>query len=367
MTLSLDAIKIRQKDHDIYVSAVRASDLLNNYRVGWWSRNDQSGYQRPLRQSRLREIQSYLTKDIGTFPTSVLANVRGKINVKPIKRIDAKRELCEVTIPDSSLPLWIIDGQHRVEGLKAAIENDSGFGDFPIIVSLFTLNDTYDEMLQFHIVNSRAKSVPTDLAQRHIFRMASKIGLAEVMAREGERDALGAAAIAVVDRLMKDENSPWYERIQLPDEPRKQPGEVIRQRPLSDSIHYILKEKHVLQRDPDKLAKLLGDYWTALKEIFPIAFENPEEYTIQKTTGAYSLHMVFSEVYDKCEEAGAINKDKMKLVLKEMFKKTSERLGAEINDQFWSKTIDEGHHLAQSTSQKMIKALAQYFREALWE
>jgi len=367
MTLSLDAIKIRQKDYDIYVSAIKASDLLSNYQVAWWNRDDQSGYQRPLNESRLREIQSYLIKDIGTFPTSVLANVRGNINVKMIKKMDGKRELCEVSIPDSSLPLWIIDGQHRVEGLKAAIENNSDLGNFPIIVSLFTLKDTYDEMMQFHIVNSRAKSVPTDLAQRHIFRMVSRINLPEVMAREGERDALGAVAVAVVDRLMKDKNSPWHERIQLPDEPRKQRGEVIRQRPLSDSIHYILKEKHTLQKDLDKLATLLGDYWAALKEIFPIAFENPEDYTIQKTTGTYALHMVFPEVYDKCEEAGAIDKDNMKAVLKQMFKKTSERLGTEINDRFWSKTIDEGHYLAQSTSMKMIKALAQYFREALWE
>jgi len=56
-------------------------------------------------------------------------------------------------IPDDSLPLWVIDGQHGVEGLKTAIDEDKSFRDYPVVMAMFAFNDTYDEMMPFHIVN----------------------------------------------------------------------------------------------------------------------------------------------------------------------------------------------------------------------
>lgn len=367
MGLTQTAFRIRQKDTNIYVTTMRASELLKNYTIEWWRRDNPDGYQRPLRDSRIRQIKHFLSKESGTFPTSVLANVRGDIQVKTLKNLDGGMELCEITVPDESLPLEIIDGQHRVEGLKSMVEKDKKFEGYPVIVSLFTFHDKYDEMLQFHIVNSRAKRVPTDLAQRHIFQMASTIGLPEIMMREGERKAFGAYVIPVVDALNKDPKSVWHKKVQLPDQPRKETGQVIRQRPLADSIHYIVKNKTALRRDLDKLTKHLKDYWSALSKIFPIAFSDPANYTIQATTGTYSLHMVFPDVYEECEKLGDLSEDGMEKVLKDMFEKTGEMLRVQVNDDFWSKEIGTGHFLAQATSMKMIKALAEYFREALWE
>jgi len=365
MPLNMPAIKVEQRDIDIYVTAMRAQDLLENCRISWWKRDEPNGYQRPLKDSRIREIKHYLLKEIGTFPTSVLANVRGELQAKTTKKLGENCELCEISIPEKSL--WVIDGQHRVEGLRAAKDEENRFEDYPLIVSLFTLPDPYDEMLQFHIVNSRAKSVPTDLAQRHIFQMARKIGLPEVMVREGEREAYGAYVIPIVDKLLKESGSPWHGKIQLADEPRKKREHVIKQRPLADSIHFIIKERPALMKDLDKLTKLLKEYWNALADIFPTAFADPRNYTIQATPGVYSLHMVFPEVYSECEKAGDTSKGGMKKILERMFENASKGLGAEINDAFWSKEIGVGNFLAQATSQKMIKALAQYFREALWE
>jgi DNA sulfur modification protein DndB len=365
--LTAPAIKIRQKDIDIYLTTFKAKDLLENYSISWWKRDKKDGYQRPLRDSRIAQIKSFLTKDTGTFPTSVLANVRGDIQYNSIKKFDGNKEIGEITISDESLPLWVIDGQHRVEGLKAAIEDDIRFAKYPVIVSLFTLPDIYNEMTQFHIVNSRAKSVPTDLAQRHLYQMASKMGLPNVIIREGTRSALAAYVIPVVDKLANDQDSPWYQKIQLPDQARKKKGQVIKQRPLADSIQFIVKEKVGLRRDLDKLAKMLKDYWSAISKIFPVAFSDPANYTLQATPGTYSLHMIFPEVYDMCNEANDLSEESMRKVLTKMFEKTSEKLGAEINDDFWNKEVGIGNFLAQSTTQKMIRALAQYFREALWK
>lgn len=108
---------------------------------------DEKGYQRPLKDSRITQIERYLSKDIGTFPTSILANVRGKIECET-RSLDGGHEVCELTIPDKALPLWVIDGQRRMQGLKAAIEKDPKLRNYPLIVSLFTLPEIYEEMLQ---------------------------------------------------------------------------------------------------------------------------------------------------------------------------------------------------------------------------
>jgi len=367
MSLTLQAIKIRQKDKDIYLTAIRAGDLLKRYDISWWKRESDEGYQRPLKEARVNEIKNYLKKDLGTFPTSILANVRGKIEVKSLKLLDNYGDLCEITIPDESLPIEVIDGQHRVQGLRAAVEEDENFANYPLIVSLFTLPNKYDEMLQFHIVNSRAKNVPTDLAQRHLYQMSRKIGLPMLMLKEGERSAIGAYVTPVVDKLMTDPKSVWYQRVQLPDQASKDEGQIIRQRPLADSIYYIIKEKNTLMKDLDKLTELLKDYWNALAEIFPQAFSDPEHYTIQRTPGVYSLHMVFPEIYNECEKANDFSKEHMKGVLERMFDNAGHELGDNIDDDFWSTDIYVGNNLAQSTSMKLMRALAQYFREAVWQ
>lgn len=365
MPIKAPAFKIRQKNIDIYVTSLKAKDLVDNSAISWWKREDKDGYQRPLSETRINQIKQYLLKDTATFPTSILANARGEIAFETVKTVDGGEVLCEITIPDSALPLWIIDGQHRIEGLKAAIAEDEKMARYPVIVSLFTLPKKYDEMFQFHIVNSRAKSVPTDLAQRHLFQMAGELGLPQLIEREGTKNALAAFVIPVIDNLATDPQSPWYQKIIMPDQPKKLKGQLIRQRPFADSVQSIVKERSTLRRDLTQLTSLLIDYWTALSELFPIAFSEPENYTIQGTPGLYSLHYVFPDVYDICAETGDLSKAALKGVLRKMFDNTSKILSVEVNDDFWNKTMGVGHVLAQSTSQKTMTALAEYFREAL--
>jgi len=112
---------------------------------------------------------------------------------------------------------------------------------------------------------------------------------------------LTAEAIPVVDIIRNDPRSPWYNKVQLPGE--KQANHIIKQRPLADSMTYILKSRPSFRRkSPKELTNDIINYWNALNEIFPEAFEEPKEFTIQKTPGAYLLHMIYSHVYDLCEQ-----------------------------------------------------------------
>ena len=43
------------------------------------------------------------------------------------------------------------------------------------------------------------------------------------------------------------------------------------------------------------MADILIAYWKAIKSVVPEAFENPDNYVIQKTPGLFALHMVLRD------------------------------------------------------------------------
>jgi len=348
----------------MYITTMKAVDLLASYRTDRWGEDNPKGYQRALVPIRVRKAMTYLLKEEGVFPTSILVNVRGKIEFKPKQRIDNFAEFGELVISPESLPFSIVDGQHRLEGLKEAREEDPKFEDYPIPVTIVNLPDVYTEMRQFYIINTRQKGVPTDLVQRHLYEMSEKMGKPTLLLLEGQKAVLTAEAIPVVDLLRADSRSPWYNRIQLPGE-KKQANHIIKQRPLADSIAYILKSRPSFRRkSPKELTDDLTNYWNALKQIFPEAFEDPKDFTVQKTPGVYSLHMIYSYVYDLCEQAGDCSQRKMKDILSKMFKNVATAIPVDqLDSAFWHKK--EGHPLAIATSQKTIRALAEYFTQAL--
>ncbi len=360
----INAFRIYQRGLPIYITTMKAADLLASYKIDRWSEDNPKGYQRALVPIRVRKAMNYLLKEEGVFPTSILVNVRGKIEFRPKMKIENFAEFGELIISPESLPFSVVDGQHRLEGLKAAREEDPKFDDYPLPITIVNLPNVYDEMRQFYIINTRQKGVPTDLVQRHLYEMSEKMGKPKLLMLEGEKAVLTAEAIPIVDIIRSDSRSVWYNKVQLPGE-KKQPHYIIKQRPLADSITYILKSRPSFRRmNPKELADNLITYWNALKEIFPEAFENPKEYTIQRTPGAYSLHMIYPHIYELCEQANDFSERKIKQILEKMFQNVAEAIPVDqLESSFWHRK--EGHPLAIATSMKTIKALAEYFTQAL--
>lgn len=360
----LNAFKIQQRGLPMYITTMKAGDLLASYKIDRWGEDNPKGYQRALVPIRVRKAMNYLLKEEGVFPTSILVNVRGKLEFRPKRTIEGFAEFGELVISPESLPFSVVDGQHRLEGLKEAREEDPKFDDYPVPVVIVNLPNIYEEMRQFYIINTRQKGVPTDLVQRHLYEMSEKMGKPKLLMLEGEKAVLTAEAIPIVDVIRNDSRSPWYNKVQLPGE-KKQPNHIIKQRPFADSITYILKSSHKFRRmDPKQLADNLTNYWNALKEIFPEAFEDPKEFTIQRTPGTYSLHMIYPHIYDLCEQAGDFSQRKIKQILEKMFQNVAEAIPVDqLDSAFWHRK--EGHPLAIATSMKTIKALAEYFTQAL--
>jgi len=367
--MQLQVLKIRQKNINFFVTAIKASELLHFISVDYWREDNPGGYQRPITQRRLMKAVKYLLYEDGIFPTSILVNVRGKVDFRPACSLDGFGELGVLTIPEESLPLWIIDGQHRVYAIFLAMKEDPQFEDFAIPVSILTFDNRYQEMKQFYIVNNRQKAVSTGLAQQHLRQMISKEGIDEVLSHEIRKKVIAAEVLPIVDILRTEESSPWYGKVWMPSSATKSKNWIISQTSLADSLGMMMrkfteKECNEIKKDIKTYALHLINYWNALKEIFPEAFESPQDYTIQKTIGCYAFHLIFPEIYRLCKKRNDLSKEEMKSILNEMFEAFKNSIGLEkMDSKFWNKWV--GNNMATGGGMKMIKKLADLFLEAM--
>jgi len=360
----LKAFFIRQRggrsQFDIYVSTMPASQLIERSAIDRWTPENPEGYQRLPNERRLSwgrgSVVRYLVREFGCFPTSVLLNIRGELSFE--EEIDLGWcILGELTIDDDA-KLWLIDGQHRVEALKRAVERNADFEEYPVIVSLLRLPKRFDELMLFYIVNRRQRSVPTDLAYRHLQRMLWEKGAEWLYELEGRRGVHLGLATEVVDYLIEDPKSPWCGRVRRVGEDKLE-EHIIHDKPLIRSVVEVLKERVFEGMPIRELADLLIDYWNAVANVYPQAFEKADTYTLLATPGIFSLHMLFPSVYARCAKSGVINEERMNQILVGLLEESPDHPHPDFRSpltlDFWSK--EHGPAIAISTSLQTIKRL----------
>ncbi len=201
---------------------------------------------------------------------------------------------------DYAEKLQVVDGQHRIEGLRYAIreKEELYLKDFPIPFVIMEAPDRIVEMNQFRTINGTAKSVRTDLVNSILTAIAASQGDSYISAKDKWR----VVVTRVIDRLDKDEDSPWHKLVLMPDEagsPKSNDGKVVRAtsfmtslKPVYDWLEYFnfLRDADDLSSKADTVYDVLAPYWSAIQTVVPAAFEKPNDYVIQKTPGLFSLH-----------------------------------------------------------------------------
>ena len=144
--LRLNVFKLTQSGNrgiaDIYVTVLRAGDLVHKCRIDRRTPSNTGGYQRLPSERRLSMIRGsavrYLVRELGYFPTSILLNIRGDVDFIEDKPLGCFSFGLLDTQGDE---FWVIDGQHRIEALKRAIARNRDFEDYPVIASVLRLPD----------------------------------------------------------------------------------------------------------------------------------------------------------------------------------------------------------------------------------
>lgn len=324
--MDVEAFRITQRGgaegFEIYVSTLRARDLIDRCAFDRWGPENRLGYQRLPSANRLGDKRGgalrYLIREIGCFPTSILLNVRGEIGFNP-EGEDGVSTRGRLDLGEEKL--WVIDGQHRVEALRLAIERNADFEDYPVIVSIMRKPERFDELLLFYIVNRRQRGISTDLANRHLQRMLWERGSGWLYDFEGPRAVRVGLGSEVVDELYSNPESPWRGRIRRVGEP-SEPGQITTDRVLAVAVAEALKEKTFVGVPVRDFASGLALYWSELFKIYPEAFSEPTGYVVVSPLGIRAFTLLFAHVYALSKERGPVTGETMAAILSGLTKET---------------------------------------------
>ena len=150
----------------LVTTVIKVKDLVGNYAVDVFDHEKgraggKGGYQRKANQSRIKKLSKLLAESKVTIPTAILGNIR-----KPVEKL-IKFDSSGRSLVNLSSPIMIIDGQHRVASFAEVYNNpdlygidQKKFGEIKLFLSLLWNASLQEEINQFYVVNSNAKSIP---------------------------------------------------------------------------------------------------------------------------------------------------------------------------------------------------------------
>jgi DGQHR domain-containing protein len=271
----------------------------------------QQGYQRSLEMNRVHNFRKYITSPHALSPTAILLNDRGgAVIFKEETSIgNIGFGYLEVNV---GIPLYECDGQHRDAGYVEAI----AFGlpeDFPILVNITTGLSKALEMKQFGTINDEQKGVKTNLLI-DLMTLQDPKGQGEnnqpIKPKEFRKIACNQAA----SRCNSSKSSPWFGVLRGTNEKRPTKKEIdanpslISSRLLGlDSFRESLEPVyshlqnyygglHDADQMGEKIANVVINFWSAIRQLMPAAFEDPTKFVLPKSTGCYTLHKVLPDL-----------------------------------------------------------------------
>jgi DGQHR domain-containing protein len=272
MKIIRPAAIVKQGQLTLYTTSLKVSDLLipNFYSVETLDPNeDNKGYQRLLNTARAKKLSDYIvsgqdTKD-AFLPTSIFMATNKNIAFKP------ETNSIEIDVREIG-PFSIVDGQHRVEGLKMAADKDPRVLNFEVPVNIAINLSSIAQMCHFLIVNTTQRSVEKGVEQRIYSRLTQALEVEDIpnlpkwisrAIEKGEDDL----ALKFVDFLNREPQSPWYNKIEMANQINKEAS--VNQKSFVQSIkkHVLVANNPISIKNQDIQHKIFVNYWKAITNI----------------------------------------------------------------------------------------------------
>ena len=282
--MEINAIKVKQGEVTFFVGSVEASILIKNCVVDELNETNPNGYQRRPKKNRYIEFAKFMKT--GFSPPSIIVNIRDTENILFEDNL--------LKLPDD-IKLWLVDGQHRVFGLKYLSSiNFEIIKSLQFPVTLTYFKDSLEEAKQFKIINTARIQVKTDLADRILSNISIQEGNKKMSEFTWTKDFdWKSRALNVIDALSSNPESVWFEKIKFPNQKNK--NFSITQGGFTDSLKILLKDGYFLSEKPANIANIINVYWNAIRDVNPTLFINTES-AIQKNLGVFPLHSVLQVI-----------------------------------------------------------------------
>lgn len=341
------AIKLQQGKRVLFLSSFFVKDFLveNFYRVDRLDIQAGEGIQRLLNESRARrfgeDINDADEANEAFLPTSIFLATEGKIDYDEISR--------ELLLSDESnvLPFDVVDGQHRIEGLKHAAGVNKRILDFPVSVVIAHELNNANRMLQFLTVNSKQEPVSSGVVQAITARFTRMLELEPLpylppWHRRKVEGGGDSNALDLVKALGSEEGSPWYNRVHFVDSPR-QPSYTMKQAAFVNHIkRVILARGHPLAVvDFRKRKDILKNYWNAVLSVCGRGVEDRDEFAgssaILKTISLEFFNMLLAPIYNVLARDRSYTKEDFEKILLVAAENLEGEARAILTSEFWEK------------------------------
>jgi DGQHR domain-containing protein len=361
--IHIPAARVHQGELVLYATALKVGVLVseNFYNVETLdpADPDDKGYQRLLNIARAKRLADYIIKGQDNqdafLPTSVF--------LATDKSIPYNEQDHTIAFDTAEVgPFSVVDGQHRLEGLKMAAQKDDRVLNFEIPVNIAITLLPIAQMCHFLIVNTTQKSVDKSVEQRIIARLTDALDVEDLptlpkwILRTVEKGEV-ERAIKYVDYLNETEDSPWFRKIKMAN---AEPGNgTINQRSFVKSIvKYVLTANNPISiiKDFDKEKRIFLNYWKAIKS----NLDDGDSETLYKYGGVELFCRFSIPFFMKLQDRGSYTVSTMDNLLKECLENV-EGDYAGVGHPDWWKTGGQAGRLNAGAlgvvCQEMTKAL----------
>jgi len=363
-TLRIAAALVRQGELALYATSIKVRDLVapGFYNVETLDPDDTNdkGYQRLLNKARAKKLADYIVKGQDSrdafLPTSVFLATHKTIP------FDSTTNTIEIDISAVG-PFSVVDGQHRLEGLKMAAEKDDRVLDFDVPVNIAIDLNKIAQMCHFLIVNTTQKSVDKSVEQRIIARLSAALDVEDLPSlpkwifntvEKGEVDR----ALKYVDYLNETEGSPWLGMIKMANSASDEA--TVNQRSFVKAIvKYVLTANNPIAtiiKDLDKERKIFLNYWKAIAAIL----DDGNAAVLYKYNGVELFCKFSIPFFIKLQDKNSFTVSTMESLLRSCFENVEGDYAGVGHPEWWAKGGKSSFLNAGAinvVSQEMAKAL----------
>jgi len=225
-------------------------DLINISYVAQRGISDEQGaVQRILNKNRINSISNYLLNG-GYFPTNII------LNVIDASKVSINRDKQTLFFSEEAHIAQLLDGQHRVAGMREAIKVNPEIGniEFPVLLAIGL--STSQCATVFVSINTEQKNVPKSL-------IYDLYGLVETPNRDYSLDR----GRDIAENLNRLEDSPYAGYVKFPGSARFKGG--IQLSSMVNSLRTLVKSQGEFEKYQvstlERQTKILINYFAALR------------------------------------------------------------------------------------------------------
>ncbi|MGA3283538.1 MAG: DGQHR domain-containing protein [Verrucomicrobiota bacterium] len=283
----------------ISIANPRKYDPVTMQTTGW--------IQREKSMPRVREIAEYADGIDAAFPTAVLLALKSE-------NYTLNENETEITIEGNQVAN-IVDGQHRIEGLKLS-KNSSAF-QMPVVLMLDATIE--QQALIFATINGKQTKVPSSLIYE----------LFDVTTTRSPQKSAHEVARA----MNSTDSSPWYKRLkmlgrktpgsneslsqgtfvkfllpQISDDPTTDRDSIISGKELPERPKCIFNE-YWRKSEDDVVLKILMNTFQGARNVWKQEWDDPNNFVLTKTNGFTGIMKALPAMFRKGKERQDLSAD----------------------------------------------------------